>query len=459
LTFGKCKPPRNILAQIRDILLRVSDPLSTEAFEPAGKGHVFVRQFHLRVLSGPNSGELFTSKQEKMVIGTHESADFRLTDPTLSRFHCEVALEGGKAVVRDLSSRNGTIVDGTPVLAAFLRDGATLSLGQTQVRFELTHASVKLTLSERTRFGSMIGQSVKMRALFAVLERAAAGDSTVLLTGETGTGKDLAAESLHREGARRNQPLVVVDCGAIAPSLLEAELFGHERGAFTGADRKRVGAFESAHGGTLFLDEIGELPLDLQPKLLRALDRRQIQPLGSNQLLSIDVRLIAATNRNLRSEVNERRFRGDLYYRLSVLEVALPPLRDRLEDLPLLAEAMLSALDVDEPKRKDMIEGELMRDLRRHSWPGNVRELRNYLERCTALADRPQVDAANPRDPPPLDVSQPLRVARERFMLYFERSYLEELLHQHKGNVSAAARAAGMDRVHFHRLLSRCGLR
>ena len=316
----------------------------------------------------------------------------------------------------------------------------------------------EIPLSGRERFGRLVGRSLAMRAAFTHLEAAAASQSTVLLLGESGTGKDVAAEAIHVESARRDGPFVVVDCGAIPANLLEAELFGFEAGAFTGATAQRIGAFEAAHGGTLFLDEIGELALDLQPKLLRAIERREIQRIGSAQRIAVDVRILAATNRNLRQEVNARRFRSDLFFRLAVLVVSLPPLRDRAADLPLIVASLLDDLAPgDSAMARALRGGELLPELLRHGWPGNVRELRNYIEACLVRQEL-AVQAADTAEPS-IDTSQPLREVRERWVRHVERRYLERLLVIHANNVSAAARAAGMDRVHFHRLLARAGLR
>jgi predicted component of type VI protein secretion system len=288
---------------------RPSGDSSTRAIDERTGKHKEVQRFWLTVTAGPDAGASFTSSGERSVIGTHESADLVLHDDTVSRFHCEIDLSSGQPVLRDLESRNGTVVNGLSVLAAHLRDDALLRLGRSELRFKLRSDPVLLPVYAEERFGHMVGRSVVMRRAFTVLERAAESDAAVLLEGETGTGKELAAESIHDKSARRERQFLVVDCAAIPSDLLESELFGHEKGAFTGASATREGAFEAANGGTIFLDEIGELALDLQPKLLRALERKQVKRVGSNRYVEADVRVIAATNRNLRREVNERRFR------------------------------------------------------------------------------------------------------------------------------------------------------
>jgi len=310
----------------------------------------------------------------------------------------------------------------------------------------------------------MIGQSEAMKGVFETLYRAANSDATVLLEGETGTGKEVSAEMLHRTSRRRDKPFLVIDCGAIPPQLLESELFGHERGAFTGAVSARQGVFEAASGGSVFLDEIGELALDLQPKLLRVLERREVRRIGTNQHVPIDVRLIAATNRGLRSEVAARKFRSDLFYRLAVVEVKLPPLRERTGDLPLLIDFILKSLgSVDEDVVHALTAPEFLVKLAQHDWPGNIRELRNFIERSVALGDvrAPATDRApSQASPESAAIShRPLREAREEWTNTFERRYLEELLATHDNRVSAAARAAGVDRIYFYRLLWKHGLR
>ena len=433
----------------------------TESLTSDPHEHALVRSFRLLVLSGPDADAVYRSTGDRAVIGTHASADLLLQDRTASRFHCEIAVMDGRAVARDLGSLNGTRINHVPVVQAYLRSGSLLSLGHTQIRFDFGHAKVKIPLSSDQRFGLMVGRSSAMRAVFAVLQRAAQSDATVLLEGETGTGKEIAAESIHRESARCDGPFLVVDCGAISPDLIESELFGHERGAFTGAVSARRGAFEAASGGTLFLDEIGELRPDLQPRLLRALERREIKRIGSNDYVPVDVRVVAATNRNLKSEVNAGRFRSDLYYRIAVIPVRLPPLRERPEDLPLLVEHILSNLGMqDRPEVAALRSDAFLADLQRNPFPGNVREVRNYLERCLVLREqvlRPLEQAQAPVDP--VDSHLPFKIARDRCLRSFERGYLEDILRRHKDNASAAARAAGLDRMYFYRLLWRNSLR
>jgi DNA-binding NtrC family response regulator len=302
-----------------------------------------------------------------------------------------------------------------------------------------------------------------MRRLFAQLVQVAGSKSTVLLEGETGTGKSAAAESVHLQSPRKDGPFVVVDCGAVPPSLLESELFGHERGAFTGAQNRRQGAFEAAQGGTLFLDEIGELPVDLQPKLLRVLETRTIKRIGSNQSLPVDVRVIAATNRDLRTEVNAGRFRADLYYRLAVVTLRLPPLRERPEDIEDIVARLLDDLEADEDARVLVTSPPALAQLRQGAWPGNVRELRNHLERCIVLrsldvSTLPLASTPEPAGATGADDDRPYAHARQLALDEFERRYVARLLERAGGRVADAARKAGLNRTYLSRLMARHGL-
>ena len=420
-----------------------------------------VRRFRLRVVDGPGAGQTFESTGERTSIGSHPLNDVLLDERTVSRFHCELLVDEKGVWAKDLGSRNGTVLDGVLVKEAAVRNGSLLGLGRVGLRFELSGEKTRLQLSEHPRFGSLVGSSVAARMSFALMERAAASDVTVLLEGETGTGKSQAAESLHRQSSRRDHSFLVVDCGALPPNLLESELFGHEKGAFTGAVTRRVGVFEEARGGTVFLDEIGELPLELQPKLLRVLEAREIRRLGTNTYTPVDVRIITATNRDLRAEVNAGRFRSDLYFRLAVVKIPLPPLRQRSEDMPLIVEKLISGLGADARVRSTLMDPAFVTQLQRAAWPGNIRELRNHLERCVVLQEtllpgegeetgRPTEDMASQIDP-----RIPYPEARRRALDAFERQYVEALLQLHGGKVSQAAASADIDRVHLYRLIKR----
>jgi DNA-binding NtrC family response regulator len=425
-----------------------------------------IDRFDLVVVDGAQRGLRWRSKSDRCSIGSLQSNDLVLDDSMVSRFHCEIAIGERGAKLRDLGSRNGTVLDGVQVVEAYLKNGSLLKLGSSTVRFETDGARIAVAVSPMARFGSLVGVSAQMRATFALLERAAQSGATVLLEGETGTGKEDAAESIHRASARASGSLVVIDCGAIPESLLESELFGHEKGAFTGAQQRRTGAFEEAHGGTIFLDEIGELPLELQPKLLRVLEQREVRRVGSNHYRAIDVRVIAATNRDLRTEVNAARFRADLYFRLAVLKIPMPPLRSRPDDVPLLAGHILASLGVEAHAIEALLTPDYVTRLQTAAWGGNVRELRNYLERCVVFKE-PQplhehaagADSSDAASASVVDARVPYPEAKQRAVARFERRYLEELLALHGGKVAQAARAAGVDRAYLYRLLQRNGIK
>jgi two-component system, NtrC family, response regulator GlrR len=395
----------------------------------------------------------------RCTIGSHSSNDLVIDDTTVSRFHAEVWIDDAGVRIRDLGSRNAVIVDGTRVVDGYLRDGSTIALGRAKLRHEPRTVPAAPRLAERTSFGGLVGGSHAMRATYALLERAAASDVTVILEGETGTGKGAMADAIHAASTRKAGPFVVVDCGALTTSLLESELFGHERGAFTGADVRRIGALEEASGGTVFLDEIGELPPDLQPKLLRVLENREVRRVGQNSYTPIDVRVIAATHRDLRADVNSGRFRADLYYRLAVLPIPVPPLRQRTEDLAELVRVILEDLEAPAAVAAALLDPEHVQRLAAHAWPGNVRELRNHVERSVVLeSPEPVVVASDARA---AGVAAHLKYAdaRRHAIDAFERAYLGEVLRAHDGKVAAAARTAGIARVYFYRLLQRHGLK
>jgi len=429
----------------------------------AGPGAV--RRFRLAVVEGPARGVSWQSTGDRCSIGSHDRNDLIIEDPTVSRFHCEIVVEADRVRVRDQNSRNGTVLDGVTIAEAFLRVGSLIRLGKTVLRFELGTEMNRLPLSTDTHFGSLKGASAAMKGVFAMLARAAESDDTVLLEGETGTGKSQAAMSVHRKSARSEGPFVIVDCGAILANLLESELFGHEKGSFTGATERRIGAFEEASGGTLFLDEIGELPLDLQPKILRALEAREVRRVGSNSYRPVDVRLIAATNRDLRADVNAGRFRADLYFRLAVITINMPPLRRRPEDLPVLIEEILDSLRAPAEVAAPLRTPEFLAQVRGATWSGNVRELRNYIERCLILRTIDPAPSGGAialgeaeADGSSVDATKPYASERERAIAAFEKRYFKELLRLHDGKVARAAAAAGIDRAYFYRVLRRHGI-
>ncbi|HEX7600385.1 MAG TPA: sigma 54-interacting transcriptional regulator, partial [Polyangiaceae bacterium] len=348
-------------------MTRDDGPIETRAATPslgAGSGLV------LTVLSGARKGYA-RPLGDRCSIGKAPENDLVLSDDTVSRKHCELVREGSSVRVRDLESTNGVRVDGTRVKDAVLSPGAILKVGEVEIAVRPAEKRQDILPSEKSSFGPALGQSLAMRTIFGVLERIAPTEATVLLMGETGTGKDVLARAIVEHSSRKNGPFVVVDCGAVSYSLLESELFGHERGAFTGAVASRQGAFELADGGTLFLDEIGELPLDVQPKLLRVLETREFRRVGGNKPLKTDVRVIAATKRDLEREVRAGKFREDLYFRLAVVPLTVPPLRTRREDIPVLARSVLAAAA--QGQEPLPITDDALSALSAHDWPGNVR--------------------------------------------------------------------------------------
>jgi two-component system, NtrC family, response regulator GlrR len=418
---------------------------------PAGRV-VAVRRARLRVSRGPSRGEqLELSSLTPVVIGCDPDADLVLADDTVSARHAEVRPTARGWVIRDLGSTNGIVINDVRVGEALLDEHARrLQLGESELEWKLYDDEVEHPLAA-TPFGGLVGDAPAMRALFALCEQAAASDSTVLLEGESGTGKEVLADAIHRASPRAERPFVVVDCGALASNLVESELFGHEKGAFTGADRERAGALEEANGGTLFLDEIGELPLEQQVKLLRALESREVRRVGADRGRAVDVRVLAATHRRLERLVAAGEFRADLYYRLAVIKVHVPSLRERVEDILPLARRFLAelkpALDP-----STLLSEAVARALVAHAWPGNVRELRNVVQRLVLVGEL-ATDVRAPAAPPEYDA------ARRQALDDFEREYCRAILAHAGGNVSRAATAAGLSRQMLHRLLRKHDLR
>ncbi|UJR84705.1 sigma 54-interacting transcriptional regulator [Sandaracinus amylolyticus] len=447
----------------------------------AGARYLDLPRCSLVILSGGQRGEERVVEGDVFRIGKSEGNDLVLADETVSRVHCEIARERKGYLLRDLGSTNGTLLDGAEIKEAWLKPGAVITVGKVELKVRPFQERIELLPSEKDRFGEVYGTSIGMRQIFGLLERLGPTDATVLIGGETGTGKDVLARSIHQSSPRKAKPFVVVDCGAVVSTLIESELFGHEKGAFTGASASRQGAFELAHGGTLFLDEIGELPLDLQPKLLRALEQRAFRRVGGNKEIRVDIRVIAASKRNLRMEVERGKFREDLFFRLAVVPVELPSLRDRREDIPVLVERLLGQMGEAGTGAPRAVSKEAMDALRAHDWPGNVRELRNVLERAAYLAratgDREirltgvplsisgssppsavSVGGGSALEPARFDPSKSYRDTRSDWEAKFERAYVGWLLDRHSFNISAAARAADMDRKYLYRLAKKHGL-
>ncbi|MEQ9499441.1 MAG: sigma 54-interacting transcriptional regulator [Deltaproteobacteria bacterium] len=399
-----------------------------------------------------------------VTVGADASCDLVLADGRVSRRHAELALTADGLQVRDLDSTNGTHYQGSRITEARVPLGASIVVGGTTLKVE-DRPALSVTPSQRSRFGELVGTSATMREVFAILELAADSDATVLVEGETGTGKELVARALHDHSARASNELVVVDCSAIADSLVDSQLFGHRRGAFTGALDDRAGALVTATGGTLFLDELGELPLAQQAKLLRALEDQTVQPVGADHRTKVDTRIVAATHRDLSAMVDAETFRFDLFHRIAVVHVRLPPLRERLDDLPILVEHFYRGRGID----PGPIDGDNLTRLREHAWPGNVRELRNVLERAWVLTpperrafrtlDLWLGGAFEPNDEGASDLALSFKEAKERLVERFERRYLASVWAKCDYNVTRAAEHAGLNRKTFRELLQKHGIK
>ena len=419
--------------------------------------------FVLTVIEGSDRGaslRIDGAQPSRVLVGQSPACHLRLTDPTVSRRHAAFdATESGLRFT-DLGSTNGSHVGGLVILDAFLAGGESLRLGNTVLRVDRSDDAQRVTLSTATRFGRLVGASVEMRRLYPLCERVAASSVPVIIEGETGTGKEVLAESLHEAGSRASAPFVIFDCTAVAPSIIESELFGHERGAFTGAVSARKGLFEQAHGGTLFIDEIGDLEMSLQPKLLRAVERSEVRRMGGDRWIPTDVRIVTATRRDLDAEVQAGRFRDDLFFRLAVVRIELPPLRTRRGDVATLAQHFWTELG-----GVGSVPRELMSHYEQYGWPGNVRELHNVVARRLALGEMESTGAATSRAASgegagdfiarviALDV--PLPRARQQVVDELERRYVERMVALHGGNVAHAAAASGLGHRYFQKIRAR----
>ena len=419
--------------------------------------------FVLVVVDGPNRSQSFVvdgSSPSRVLIGQSPVCEVRLDDRSVSRRHVGVELADRCLRVRDLDSTNGTYLGATRIIEAFWKEGEILRLGSTALRLDVLPLPQAAPETSADGFGPLVGASPPMRRLYPLCYKLADSDVPVIIEGETGVGKEVLAEAIHEMGPRKDGPFVVFDCTEVPANLVESELFGHEKGAFTGAHDARMGLFEQANGGTLLIDEIGDLPLTLQPKLLRAIERREVRRIGGNQRIQFDVRILAATRRDLDKEVQEGRFRDDLFHRLAVARIELPPLRKRAGDIALLARHF-AQIHHGKPgtATEEELSPELLARWESEAWPGNVRELRNAVARQLALGDLATLQLGQQAPSESNDVIEsvlerdlPLARARQLVVDAFERRYLDRVLDQHDGNVTHAARAAGVARRYFRLL-------
>ncbi len=461
-----------------------------------------LRKGKLVITNGPDQGRELEIAKPRVTGGRSIISDLVVNDKAVSGTHFEVSARDDGYRLRDLNSRNGIYIGELRVREVYLRPGTVFRIGHTTIAFQTLQDVVEIELSKKDRFDLMLGSSPAMREIFAHLEKVAPSELTCLITGETGTGKEMVARALHNASNRKSKPFVVLDCGSIPRELIESTLFGHEKGSFTGAHAQHDGCFMQANGGTIFLDEIGELDITLQPKLLRVLEQREIKRVGGDRTHKVDVRVLAATNRDLREEVNKGTFREDLYFRLSVVHVELPPLRERREDIPPLANHFLR--EVASRRGMAMTWGpDAIAAMVSHAWPGNVREMRNVVERAAALSDGPVitrtdlvfgremgpsvmvshdlaqagaqaaaraaaqlagVDLPTQSGPAIFDASllkagHGFKQAKQTVVDAFEVAYLGALMVRNDGNITRSAQEAGLTRYHLRELLKRHGLK
>jgi DNA-binding NtrC family response regulator len=418
--------------------------LSTKILE-GDQGRLVYSEATIQIVDGERAGAEHPLGPETLVVGSSSHCDIVLPDERVSRRHLEISLTPRGFVARDLGSTNGTYLGSWRIHEVPLAEGMRLRVGDTTLAVVASGKEAGVALGEPGELGDVVAYSPRMRVVTELIAKVAPRETPVLIMGETGTGKQVVAETLHARSRRSGGPFVTVDCGSIPKTLMAAELFGHERGAFTGADTARAGLVAEANGGTLFLDEVGELPLELQPVLLRLIDSREARPIGGSLHTRYDLRFIAATNRNLEQAVREGSFREDLYYRLAVVRLQLPPLRDRPEDIEQLARRFADEEDL-------LLSADMMTMMLAYRWPGNVRELRNVIRRLAAL----------PEAPPDFLGSRgilPLPEARREANDAFERDYMTRIMAAAQGKVTRAAELAGVSRVMLHRLLSKHQLR
>ncbi|AFE11213.1 sigma-54 dependent transcription regulator [Corallococcus coralloides DSM 2259] len=460
--------PDDIHTNPGDVGLELSSqsPLLGETLVVDSRASVKLHKCRLLVTSGPDTGRSMVSDKERLRCGAHPGNDLVLVeDRTASRHHFEVQYTERGHLLVDLNSTNGTFLDGRRIERAYLSPGSQIRAGSSVITFAPLDEEVAVEPDREGELCGMVGQSVKMRQVFGLIKRIAPMDVSVIIQGETGTGKELVSSAIHELSGRKKGPMVVLDCGAIPPNLIESELFGHEKGAFTGATSSRPGAFERAQGGTIFLDELGELRLDLQPKLLRVLENREVRRVGGNDVIEVDCRVIAATHRDLVKEIAAGNFREDLYFRLSVIHIQLPPLRQRRDDIPLILKRALAEPEVVETHGRKRFSAEALGLLMAYAWPGNVRELMNVLSHVLTFSDEgeeilpshlpPRVRGQAREGPLPFNEHLAFKDAKEQLLENFEREYVTSVLTRCEGNLSRAARESGLHRKSIERLVKK----
>lgn len=405
-------------------------------------------------IDSPDDGASLLLGQDRHLIGRARRCDLVLDDPTVSAVHAEVQATPKGVHLVDLSSRNGTFVGDMQVMEAYLTGAREFRCGSRRLRF-VPGKSQEVVVDTSNRFGDLVGTTPEMLELFGVLRRYAPSSISIVIHGETGTGKERVARAIHEASLRGSKPFLAINCAAMPDTLLEAELFGHVRGAFTGAERERKGLFVEADGGTLLFDEVAEMTPAMQAKLLRALESREIRPIGSDRSRKVDVRTLFATHADLRHALNQGRFREDLYFRIAKVTVELPPLRKRLQDIGLLLETILE--DLGRPGVK--VDETAMAMLVARSWPGNIRELRNLVEVALvgstgdALSLEEALPAVHQKDE--IACSRGLYEAAKK---EFERRFYTGLYAACRGNVKRIAKVAGRQRVTVREALRDLGL-
>lgn len=470
-----------------DSMFSIGHTIPVGGLEP----RLFLPRIQVEVLEGPDQGRSVTVDKGRLSVGKSKENDLVLSDPTVSGIHliverttADIPLlahlgarttatgKPGIYTLTDQGSTNGTWVSGVRIREVYLSPDLDVKAGNTRLRFTTEEESLSVEPTAENELEGMIGATSEMRHMFGMIKRVAQTNNAVLLLGETGTGKEGLARAIHNQSPRKHKPFVVIDCAALAPNLVEAELFGFKKGAFTGANADRRGLFEEADGGTVFLDEIGDFPKSQQPLLLRALESSTIRPVGGNQYKQIDIRVVAATHRNLREEIEANTFRADLYYRLATIEIEVPPLRDRREDIPLLLQRFADEFRAENAGfTVQDASPEVMALLKGYRWPGNVRELRNVVQGAASKRlhgmiqpdDLPSwIRKAAPTPTPTHDPSGPLleySEERRKILDAFEQTYFSRLLEEHDYNISQAARTANVTRKVVHNAINKHNLK